>query len=129
MFTSAMRTWPWASRSTSSKLSKSCGSMLSTTPSAITATPSRRPYASRLMIAQTSVSTSVLSRIGWAVNSSGMSVSVAPAALPMPSARCPALRPIAMMKYQRDVVLASTMMFFTISTPTWRAVWKPNVST
>ena len=32
-------------------------------------------------------------------------MSVAPAALPMPSARCPALRPIATTKYQRDVVL------------------------
>ena len=46
-----------------------------------------------------------------------MSVSVAPAALPMPSARWPALRPIAMTKYQRDVVFASTIRFLTISTP------------
>ena len=64
-----------------------------------------------------------------AVNSSVMSVSVAPAALPMPSARWPALRPIAMTKYQREVVLASTIRFLTISTPKWRAVWKPKVST
>ena len=62
-------------------------------------------------------------------NSSGIRVSVAPAALPMPSARWPALRPIAMTKYQREVVLASTIRFLTISTPMWRAVWKPKVST
>ena len=80
------------------------------------------------MIAPASVSTMVFSRIGG-VNSSGMSVSVAPAALPMPSARWPALRPIATTKYQRDVVLASTIRFLTISTPKWRAVWKPKVST
>ena len=58
-----------------------------------------------------------------------MRVTVAPAALPMPSARWPALRPIAITKYQREVVLASTIRFFTISTPMWRAVWKPKVST
>ncbi len=56
-------------------------------------------------------------------------MSVAPAAFPMPSARCPALRPIAITKYHRDVVLASTMRFLTISTPKWRAVWNPKVST
>ncbi len=58
-----------------------------------------------------------------APNSSGISVSVAPAALPMPSARWPALRPIATTKYHRDVVLASTIRFCTICTPTCRAVW------
>ena len=47
-------------------------------------------------------------------NSSGISVSVAPAALPMPSARWPALRPIAITKYQREVVFASTIRFFTM---------------
>ena len=57
MLTSAMRTWPWSSRSTSSSSARSAGSMSSTTPSAITATPSRRPSASRLMCAPTSVST------------------------------------------------------------------------
>ena len=46
-----------------------------------------------------------------------MSVNVAPAALPMPSARWPALRPIAITKYQRDVVFASTIRFLMISTP------------
>ena len=50
-------------------------------------------------------------------NSSGMSVRVAPADLPMPSARCPVFRPIVMMKYQRDVACASTIRFFTISAP------------
>ncbi len=62
-------------------------------------------------------------------NSSGIRVSVAPAALPMPSARWPALRPMAMTKYQREVVFASTIRFLTMSTPMCRAVWKPNVST
>src|SRR5439155_1279843 len=87
------------------------------TPSASTATPSSRPYDSRLMTAPTSVSTTALSRMRGPGNSSGMSVSVAPAALPIPIARCPAPRPIVMTKYQRDVVLASTIRFFTISTP------------
>jgi len=50
------------------------------------------------------------------------------AALPIPSARCPALRPIVIHEVHRDVVVASTIRFFTISTPWWRAVWKPNVS-
>ena len=40
-----------------------------------------------------------------------------PAALPMPKARWPALRPIVITKYQRDVVLASTIRFLTISAP------------
>ena len=79
------------------------------------------------MIAPTSVST-IARNETRSPNSSGMSVSVAPAALPMPSARWPAFRPIEITKNQCDVVLASTMRFFTISTPTWRAVWKPNVS-
>ena len=41
----------------------------------------------------------------------GDSVSVAPAALPMPSARWPALRPIATTTYQRRVDLASSISF------------------
>ena len=69
------------------------------------------------MMAPASVSTIVFSRIGCPANSSGISVSVAPAALPIPSARWPALRPIAITKYQREVVLASTIRFLTISTP------------
>jgi hypothetical protein len=32
-------------------------------------------------------------------------------------------------KYQCDVVWASTIRFLTMSTPTWRAVWNPKVST
>jgi hypothetical protein len=44
-------------------------------------------------------------------------VSVAPAYPPIPSARWPALRPIAMTRYQREVVFASTIRFFTMSTP------------
>ena len=58
-----------------------------------------------------------------------MIVSVAPAALPIPSARCPAFRPIATTMYQRRVDLASSIRFLTSSTPTCRAVWKPNVGT
>ena len=97
----------------------------STSPSASTATPSFRPCAMRLMIEPARVSTMVARRASG--NSSGIKVSVAPAALPMPSARCPALRPIAMTKYQRLVVFASTIRFFTTSTPMCRAVWKPKV--
>ncbi len=81
------------------------------------------------MIAPTRVSTNTLSLIFALGNSSGMRVRVAPAALPMPRARWPALRPMAMTKYQREVVLASTIRFLTMSTPMWRAVWKPKVST
>ena len=47
----------------------------------------------------------------------GFTVSVAPAAFPIPSARWPAFRPIAIRKYQREVVRASTIRFLTISTP------------
>jgi hypothetical protein len=41
----------------------------------------------------------------------------APAALAMPRLRWPALRPIAITKYHREVVFASTIRFLTISTP------------
>ncbi len=102
--------------------------MPSTTPSAMTATPSRRPTLRRLMTDPTSVST-ISSRPMRSPNSSGMRVMVAPAALPMPRARWPALRPMAITKYQRPVVLASTIRLVTTWTPTWRAVWKPKVST
>ena len=68
------------------------------------------------MIAPVSVSTIVFRRIG-ATNSSVISDSVVPAPLPMPSARCPAFRPIATTKYQREVVFASTIRFLTISAP------------
>ena len=69
------------------------------------------------MIAPASVSTIAFSRTGCPVNSSGIIVSVAPADLPIPRARCPAFRPIAITRYQRDVVFASTIRFLTISTP------------
>ncbi len=82
-----------------------------------------------MRIEPTSVSTSDFRRIRPSPNSSGISVSVAPAALPIPSARWPAFLPIAITKYQREVVFASTIRFFTMSTPMWRAVWKPKVST
>src|SRR6266513_1395249 len=77
MFTSAMRMLPCVSRSTSSKPARSAGSIPSANPSATTATPSSRPYDSRLMIAPTSVSTTDLSRMRRSRNSSGMSVIVA----------------------------------------------------
>ena len=50
-------------------------------------------------------------------NSSDMRVKVAPAAFPMPRARWPAFLPIAMTKYQREVVFASTIKFCRIPTP------------
>ncbi len=61
--------------------------------------------------------------VSRSTNSSPMMVSVAPAALPMPSARKPALRPIATTANQRLVERASSIKFCTSSTPTWRAVW------
>ena len=55
-------------------------------------------------------------------NSSGMIVQVALAALPMPSARWPVGRPMVTPRYQRPVVLASSIRFFITPTPAWRAV-------
>ena len=80
--------------------------------------PSRRPFDSRLRIEPTSVSTINLSSTRCPGNSSGISDTVAPTALPMPSARWPAFLPIVTMKYQRDVVRASTSRSLTIPTPT-----------
>ena len=60
-------------------------------------------------------------------NSSGMRVTVAPALLPMPRARCPATRPMATTRNQRPVVLASVIRFETIWVPRERAVSKPKV--
>ena len=57
------------------------------------------------MIAPSKTSMTWSSRMRPLPNSSGMIVSVAPAALPMPSARWPALRPMATIRYQRPVVL------------------------
>ncbi len=82
-----------------------------------------------MRIDPTRMSTSDFKRTFPSPNSSGIMVSVAPAALPMPRARWPALRPMAITKYQREVVFASTIRFFTMSTPMCRAVWKPKVST
>ena len=119
---SSNRTWPWSSCSMFSSWSSSRGSTASATPSAITATPSRRPPARRFKCVPTRMSTMRDSGTGRLGNSSGISVTVAPTALPIPSARWPALRPMATMTYQRDVVLASTIKLLTSSTPTWRAV-------
>ena len=55
-------------------------------------------------------------------NSSGMRVMVAPAALPMPSARWPACLPMVVMKYHLPVVRASSMRFVTMRTPSCLAV-------
>ena len=103
--TSAKRTWPWSSRSTSDRPASSFGSSLSISPSARTATPNVRPIARRLMIAPSTMSQMWANETVSSVNSSAMMVSVAPAALPMPSARWPALRPIATTTYQRRVDL------------------------
>ena len=81
------------------------------------------------MTAPARMSTRVFRLVLQRGNSSGITVMVAPAALPTPRARCPALRPMATTKYQREVVLASAIRFFTSSTPMWRAVWYPKVST
>jgi hypothetical protein len=62
-------------------------------------------------------------------NSSPMTVSVAPAALPMPRARWPAWRPMIVTKNHLSVVAASFMRFRTRSLPTSTAVVKPKVGT
>ena len=72
------------------------------------------------------MSHTVAMRIGPG-NSSGISVSVAPVALPMPRARWPAERPMTTTKYQRPVVRESSIRFCTRSLPSWRAVSKPKV--
>ena len=56
-----------------------------------------------------------------------MTVRVAPADFPMPTARWPADRPIATTRYHRRVVIASVIRLLTSWTPTLRAVSKPNV--
>ncbi len=127
--TSAKRTCPCSSRSTSSSPASSAGSSLSIRPSASTATPKCRPMACRLMIAPSTMSQIAAKGTYAEANSSAITVSVAPAALPIPSARCPALRPMATTTYQRRVDRASSMRLRTSSTPAWRAVWKPNVGT
>ena len=88
-----------------------------------------RPSLSRLMIAPASVSTIVLQadRRGELLGDQRQR-----RAGRLADARAPGGRPCGpsrSTKYQRDVVFASTIRFLTISTPTWRAVWKPKVST
>ena len=60
-------------------------------------------------------------------NSSAMTVRVAPAAPPMPRARCPAWRPITVTKNHLPVVAASFIRFRTSSMPRSTAVVKPKV--
>src|SRR3954468_7621569 len=62
----------------------------------------------------------------WPRNSSGMMVSVAAAALPMPNARKPAARPMLITTYQREVVRASSARLRTMVTPRWRGVSEPD---
>ena len=55
-----------------------------------------------------------------------MTASVAPAALHIPSASAPDLRPMLMTMYQRVVVRASSSRLSMMPAPTDRAVSKPN---
>ena len=92
-----------------SATSRSAGSKHSAMPSAITATPSGRPSREPLHDRALERAHHVVERGSAAAgNSSGISVIVAPAHLPAPSARCPALRPIITTKNQRPVVRASS---------------------
>ncbi len=68
----------------------------------------------RLMIAPRRMSHSSSSVTGRPRNSSGMMVSVAAAALPMPRARWPAARPMLTIRYQREVVRASSARLRTM---------------
>ena len=60
-------------------------------------------------------------------NSSGRTASVEPAALHMPSASEPDLRPMQTTTYQRAVVRASSIKLSRMPAPTDRAVSNPNV--
>ena len=83
-------------------------------PSASTTRPYCEPSALRLMMEpmmMSQTSSTVTCRLR---NSSEMMESVAAAALPMPSARCPAARPMLMMRYQREVVRASSIRLRTM---------------
>ena len=116
MLTSSMRMCPCASRSTSSSPARSSGAM-----------SEHDAFGDDRDAVAAAVAEPLDDRAGQRVDDRlerrrrgellRQSVSVAPAALPMPSARCPAFRPIATTKYQRDVVFASTIRFLTISTP------------
>ena len=125
------RGWPAASTGTSRPMSWASSARspsLEARPSARIATPSGRPRTRRLMIAASRMS-AIHSIVVLSPNSSGINVTAAPTALPMPSARKPAFLPIVTTTYQRGDVCASCMRFETISAPTWRAVAKPNVGT
>src|SRR5262249_27149434 len=81
------------------------------------ATPCSRPPARRLMMAPSRIS-AIWSRLtGPGGNSSPMMVKVAPDALPMPSARWPAWRPMIVTKNHLSVVAASFMRLRTRSPP------------
>ena len=96
-------------------------------PSASTARPYSCPLIRCFSMAPSTMShTASMSMLSDA-NSSAMIVSVAPAARPMPSARCPALRPMALTKYQRLVVRASSRRFRAKRVPRSRAVSYPKV--
>ena len=101
--------------------------MLSMSPSARTTTPYSVRSTLLLMIEPMMMSHSSSRVTGVPRNSSGMTVSVAAAALPMPRARCPAARPMLTTRYQREVVRASSARLRTICTPSCRAVSKPKV--
>src|ERR1039458_2986531 len=78
--------------------------MRSAIPSAMTATPSSWPLARRLIIEPTIVSTTSARSNFSPRNSSGITASVAPADLHMPSARDPDFRPIEIVRYHLLVV-------------------------
>ena len=95
MSTSARRRWPCSSRSTSSSAARS--SRPDALDDALGDHRDAVPLAEALALddrADQRVDDRSLKRTPVVPNSSGISVSVAPAALPMPSARWPALRPI-----------------------------------
>ncbi len=83
--------------------------------------------ASRFTMAPSRIRAARSSRMGFSGKSSGIRVRVAPAALPAPRARCPALRPITTTKYQRWVVRASSIMRETTWVACSRAVSNPKV--
>src|SRR5271166_1469995 len=126
---SASRTWPCSSRSTSGMaLASSSRGRRRPMPSASTATPKGRPWAIRLSIEVSRTSTRRDSRMGSSRgNSSAITVRVAPADFPMPRARWPAERPMATTRYHRWVVMASVIRLLTRPISTLLAVSKPKV--
>ena len=124
--TSARRTLPNESRPKFSAAPNTSSQMRSAIPSATTATPCSRPTARRFTIAPTIVSTAAAS-VARSGNSSGSTANVEPAALHMPSASDPDLRPMQTTTYQRSVVRASSMMLSRMPAPTDRAVSNPKL--